>query len=239
MADKTRVLEINLPSGGWLPFTIYDTPSSMSRAEEVLNGRSYPHLFFVKDVRTVVDIGANVGLTSAWFSILYPGSRIIAVEPAPETFALLAENAKRWTAIEPCNVGLHRTTRTADLFPGADDGGTSSLHRYERTKDTPVTVQLENAEAFLQSKNVGAIDVLKVDTEGCERPILEAIQSRLPAIRIIYLEYHSERDRNWINDLLTPTHLLERGRVLRAHLGELCYVARDAHPYARDLEIGM
>jgi hypothetical protein len=52
---------------------------------------------------------------------------------------------------------------------------------------------LEDAEEFLTAKGVVVIDILALDTEGCERPILDRIRSRVPKIKVIYVKYHSTR----------------------------------------------
>src|SRR5262245_40199947 len=34
-------------------------------------------------VATVVDAGANIGITAAWYAARYPGCRVVAIEPEP------------------------------------------------------------------------------------------------------------------------------------------------------------
>ena len=83
-----------------------------------------------------------------------------------------------------------------------------------------------------------AIDVLKVDTEGCELPILRSIAELLPSIPVIYVEYHSEDDRREIDRMLGDTHVVVAGHVFQIHRGELTYVARGAFPSAEALAEG-
>jgi FkbM family methyltransferase len=227
---QTVNLKIDLPSGASRHLMMHDHPSSEELAKNILSGGSYPPIPYIKDVQTVVDIGANVGLASAWFSLVYSPTRIIAVEPSPASFGLLAENAKQWPAIEPHNVGLFDSTRSALMFVCAKDSLTSSIYQWNQSAEATVTVELEDAETFLRRIGVIRIDVLKIDTEGCERQILASIKARLPAIQVIYVEYHSDDDRVWIDALLSPTHILSRGRVIHEHCGEFCYVARTACP---------
>ena len=56
----------------------------------------YKHLdAFITPGDWVVDVGANVGHYTKRFSELVgPGGRVIALEPVPETFALLTSNAQ-------------------------------------------------------------------------------------------------------------------------------------------------
>jgi len=227
---QTVNLKIDLPSGGSRRLMMYDHRSSEGLAKGILGGTTYPHIPYIRDVQTVVDIGANVGLASAYFSLVYSPTRIIAVEPTPASFALLAENAKHWPMIEPHRVGLFDSTRSAPMFVSAKDSLISSIYRWHESADETVTIELEDAETFLRRIGITRIDILKIDTEGCERPILASIKTRLPTIQVIYIEYHSNEDRIWIDALLSPTHILSRGRVIHEHQGEFCYVARTACP---------
>jgi FkbM family methyltransferase len=46
----------------------------------------------VRDVRLVLDCGANVGYSSAFFLTQFPNSHVIAIEPDPDNFLLLENN---------------------------------------------------------------------------------------------------------------------------------------------------
>jgi hypothetical protein len=116
------------------------------------------------------------------------------------------------------------------MFVSAKDSLLSSIYRWHESADETVTIELEDAETFLRRIGITRIDILKIDTEGCERPILASIKTRLPTIQVIYIEYHSNEDRIWIDALLSPIHILSRGQVIHEHQGEFCYVARTACP---------
>jgi FkbM family methyltransferase len=233
MSLKTVRLEITLPTGGTREVKIFDNDASEKLANDVLGGHSYPHVPFIKGVETVVDVGANVGLSAVWLSMLYSPRRIIAVEPSPHSFSLLRENAESWPAIEPHNIGLYNARRSAMLHLGVLDCCTDSIYQNRLNTERVAAVELEDADSFLNRLNINTVDVLKIDTEGCEIPILESIKARLLTIRVVYLEYHSDEDRRRIDALLAPTHLLTSGRVVSPHRGEFCYVARSA---SRDFE---
>ena len=47
---------------------------------------------FAATVRVVVDLGANIGLTSLWMSRHHPVHTCVAVEPSPDNAALVREN---------------------------------------------------------------------------------------------------------------------------------------------------
>src|SRR5262249_12200769 len=45
-------------------------------------------------VHTIVDCGANIGLTALYLASAYPNARILCVEPDPANFALLQRNTR-------------------------------------------------------------------------------------------------------------------------------------------------
>ena len=65
-------------------------------------------------VKTVVDCGANIGLTGLFLAARYPKARVICVEPDPQNFALLKANISgepRIVAVQAAIVGSPTLTR--------------------------------------------------------------------------------------------------------------------------------
>ncbi|CAI5505836.1 unnamed protein product [Closterium sp. Naga37s-1] len=54
----------------------------------------------------ILDAGANIGLASLVFAMRFPDALIVAVEPAPNNFALLQRNLKHLPQILPVNAAL-------------------------------------------------------------------------------------------------------------------------------------
>ena len=96
-------------------------------------------------------------------------------------------------------------------------------------------VHLRSVHEWLDEHGITKIDVLKVDTEGCEIAILEAIAEMLPHVRVAYLEFHSEDDRKKLDEILGQTHVMVRATIYQLHRGEVTYVAKDAFPSELEL----
>ena len=114
---------------------------------------------------------------------------------------------------------------------GLDDAAQKSICRsYEQTSESE-TINLREAAAVLRELAIKTVDILKLDTEGCEVPILRSLAAWIPTISAIYVEFHSEVDRLEIDRLLSPTHYLWRGEIKHFCRGELCYMAKTSlHP---------
>src|SRR5262249_4812674 len=70
------------------------------------------------------------------------------------------------------------------------------------------------------------ISILKLDTEGCEVPILTDFLAVVPEIDIIYCEFHSEEDRRRIEAIVADRFILYWAKVDCPHLGICVYLAK-------------
>jgi FkbM family methyltransferase len=211
-------------------FTLFDTKLGRIACDEVLSGKSYPRLPLAGQVRTIVDVGANVGAATVYFALQFPGAGIYAYEPSPECFVLLTANTHDLPQVRCFNVGLFDRDGQAMLYRGRDDAVASSIGHSREQSAEGQPIELLSADKALTSVGLQAIDILKLDTEGCEVAILRSLAPRFGQIGIVYVEFHSERDRLEIDRLLTPTHALYQGAITRPYRGELCYVARQILP---------
>lgn len=217
-------------------FTLFDTPMAHRACEAVLSGKCYPPLPISGQIRTIVDVGANVGAATIYFAMQFPDARVLAFEPSPDSFSLLSANTGDLPQIRCFNVGLFDRDQKTDLYQGCDDAVEDSIGRSREQSDRAVQVQLRAAREAIHEAGVDCIDVLKVDTEGCEVPILNSLLPMLNNVGVIYIEFHSERDRLEIDRLLTPTHALFCGQIAKPYRGELCYVARQCLPKSIEKE---
>jgi FkbM family methyltransferase len=234
-ASKTCTWQIQC-GGSTRSFTLFDTPMGRSACQLVLSGKSYPILPTAGVLKTIVDIGANVGAATVYFASQYPAAQILAFEPSPTSFALLIRNTADLPQVRPFPFGLIDRDVQTVLYHGREDAVCDSIgqSREQTSEGTPIT--LRAAGQALKEAQVDQIDILKLDTEGCEVPILRSLNEFLPRTGVIYVEFHSERDRLEIDRLLLPTHALFRAEIARSYRGELCYVSRQCLPASIEQE---
>jgi FkbM family methyltransferase len=224
-------LTLNVPSRAEaVPFFHY--PASRGHILGIFEGRTYPIVKDIGPVATIVDIGANVGAASVMLSAHYPDADVHAFEPGPETAALLARNATAFPRIRVHAHGLGPSDGLLRLYRSRWDPMSASVLPSAENTDGFDVVEIRRAGPALAACGIAAIDVLKIDTEGCEVPILGELAAFVPAAKVIYLEFHSERDRLRIDQRLAPTHVLAFASVRHPHRGDVCYVHRDT-PFAR------
>ena len=192
---------------------------------DVIEGRDYP-LFFAPlyQPSTIIDIGGHVGSTARYFAHSYPKAGIVSFEPHPITFQYLQHNAKPYAGrIAPVNAGLGNTQTELELFEGQYSSMQASTIKNEENKDQSVKIFILEAKDAMAKAGVEKIDILKIDTEGMEIPIFQALQTFLPSTDVIYLEYHSEEDRHKLDAMFAQDFTLFHASVMEPDRGMLGY----------------
>jgi FkbM family methyltransferase len=135
-----------------------------------------------------VDIGANIGATALIMSAFaVDGGRVIAVEPGPQSFALLQRNlasnqASAVTALnlavsaEPARMTFCENSAFGHLAPGAEG----------------MQIEVQTLDQIVEGLGLTRLDLVKIDTEGFEPQVLEGARATLERFRpVIYLELNS------------------------------------------------
>ncbi len=228
-AGTARRIVVHGGDGRTLALDVPNDPGIAYVAHEVLGEDCYPTIPGIGGISTIVDIGANVGIAAARLRLAYPSARILCFEPNPAALSFLSRNAAVAGA-ELFAFGLGAGDARLPLYMGRDSSVTASLYRHHMTDAVASEVVIRAAGPALAAAGVASIDLLKIDTEGAELPILSSLAPFLPAIRIVHLEFHSEPDRRAIQAMFEPTHALWAGRIAARHAGQLTFVRADIAP---------
>lgn len=227
----TTSLQLNLSDlGVVMPFTFFQ--NSHRHIVRILDGETYPLIADIGPVSTILDIGANVGAATVMLAARYPRASIHSFEPGPDAGALLARNVAALANVRIHPFGLADHDEQCKLYRSTwDPMSASVLASAENTAAFDV-VHLRRASDAIGEIGIASAEILKIDTEGCELPVLTNLGSLVANARVIYLEYHSEVDRREIDSLFGPTHVLAHAAARQPHRGDVCYVHRDTE-YAR------
>lgn len=140
------------------------------------------------DVRVVVDIGSNIGISALYFLTQSPAARCFLFEPVPGNVVRLKENLSAFegrfsideVAVADTEGTLPFTTEPAGRYGGLD-----------RKDGERIEVRVRHVNDVLGEVlgQVPFIDVLKLDTEGAEERTVRAIRpDLLSRIGTVYLE---------------------------------------------------
>lgn len=155
----------------------------------------YSCLKHVKDANLIVDCGANIGCSSAYFLSRFKSSRLVAVEPDPGNFEQLKLNMKpygdRCTAI---NSGLwSHATRLKMATPTFRDGQEWSRQVEECAGTVPNSFGAIDVGTLLRKSGKSRIDILKIDIEGAEAVVFSRnFEHWLDRVDNLVVELHDD-----------------------------------------------
>jgi len=135
--------------------------------------------------RTLIDLGANIGLVAVSYARRYTLEKVVAVEPVPDNVEVLRQNLidnAIPAEIVQAAVGPHHNRARFALAAASNLG-----HLGE---DGELEVDVVTMP-FLLSKVRGSVDVLKIDIEGGEGALLiDTDVSWLDHVGAIIMEVH-------------------------------------------------
>lgn len=184
----------------------------------------------VRPGMTVADIGANIGFMAVHVGdAVGPEGTVLAFEPEPRNFRLLAENARhaRWRNVIPIEAAVGEAPGTLTLYLSPRDSGD---HRTvpgsgDRASTTVPSVAIDDVAA----RRGATIHFAKMDIQGAEGQALRGMRRTLasPEFRGLVLEFWPDALRAAGED---PGEIL--AQIRRAGLRCASHPAADADPAA-------
>jgi FkbM family methyltransferase len=157
--------------------------------------------FLPEDPRFIIDGGANVGYTTAFYAHRYPNATIIAIEPSRSNLAQLRRNCSGYKNIVALEGALWPTSGSVRI---ANPEAESWSYHVENTNGSD-GVRAYSLDELLDTYNIPHIDMLKLDIEGAERVLFGSNYERwLPRVKAIAVEIHGEEAHSAIEHACTP-----------------------------------
>lgn len=206
----------------------------LSRAQSMTGVRVYPasqitergiDLFHDLDwylpntrIRSVFDVGANVGQSALRYAQEFPDAVIHSFEPVASTFATLSQAV-------PARVHCHQIALGAAQDSGrmVKQGKTEMFYLLgdKAVPDTAVLeqVSVDTLDGFCGRHHISRIDFLKIDTEGSDMAVLEGAAGLLRDQRIGIIQVEASMNSgntHHVHLCAFMTHLEPRGYRLFA-----------------------
>lgn len=144
------------------------------------------------NIRTILDLGGNIGVASCFLAARHPDATIAAVEPDPSNLAVLREVTRRNglrvrvfdAAIGPrageAVFSSREDPRSSSLIPVADSEGSVALR-----------VRQVTVPSIMEEMKWERVDLLKIDVEGYESVLFAEDNAWLANVGTICGEVHA------------------------------------------------
>jgi len=139
-------------------------------------------------IKTIVDLGSNIGLSVLYFLHQYPRASVVCVEPEPSNFAMLSKNL-----LPEINnrkvIALEAAVMSEDghvAFESAATKYNSKIGEGNEAKN----IQAVCINTLVDRFGIEHIDLLKIDVEGAEKYIFSSNIDWLAKVDNIIIELH-------------------------------------------------
>lgn len=153
------------------------------------------------EVRWVLDLGTNIGLSLTYLRQLWPAAQFIGVEPDPTNIEVARRNHADASAAGTCH--LHQAFAGGEPgFAWIGKGGFGGGNEL-RSVDAPTgsegdRVPVITVPQLMAQHDVPSIDLLKCDIEGGEASVFGNCASWIGRVRHVVVETHGDLDAAWL-----------------------------------------
>ena len=182
-------------------FSLKRNSSDSQVFEQIIEKNEYkPIIEIFKEKKiipnTMIDAGANIGLTCVYFKSYFPDLLITALEPSEDTFKRLTNNINlnNFNKVLLLNKGLWSSPKRLKSDQSFRDGQDWSFRLVEASANEPALFEATSIDEIISENNLTTIDFLKIDIEGGEVEIFNDFSTLhwLNQVKVIALEIHDE-----------------------------------------------
>jgi len=193
-APSSSLISIR-PRAALHPLKLRAFDSDLDVLSQIFIEQHYADVRLARPDGLVIDCGANVGLSSAYFLSRFPAATVIAIEPDPGNFELLQTNlAPYGTRARPVKGAIWSHDCHLQITTRAYDDGRSWARQVEPSpsEDTG-TVRGIGIGSLLDGSGFDRISLLKMDIEGAEAIVFgDGHEKWLPRTDCLAVELHDD-----------------------------------------------
>jgi FkbM family methyltransferase len=175
------------------PLAFRPDSSDLDVYRQIFIEREYQCFDDLTDVRLIIDCGANVGYSAAYFLSRFQDCSLVAIEPDPANLSVLERNLapyKHRARVVHAGVWSHRGFLRAspDVY---GDGREWSRQVIECQAHETGAIPAVDIGTLLRESDFDRISILKVDIEGAEAVVFgPGSAAWLPSVDNIAIELH-------------------------------------------------
>ena len=136
-----------------------------------------------QEMRTIIDVGANMGQSWEEFRQSFPDATIHCIEPASEALIVLRDKVDgcRNTVVHDYALGGENGSQVLNVFSSqacnsllrrsCSVGAAVPEHLFK--ENGTEVIKIKTLESFAEQEGISSIDLLKVDTQGYDLEVLK------------------------------------------------------------------
>lgn len=179
----------------WIQKVIYETNNfyEIVMLEDVKNR--------IRKGSVIIDIGANIGNHTIFFSKICDAKKVYAFEPQKNIFEILKKNVEINEVdniVELYNMGVGKEHIFANVMVlDRNNYGMSRLNKTEKGN-----IEIDSLDYLLMNK-VAEVDAIKIDVEGMELEVLEGAKNIINKFKpLIYIEAGTDEEFKSVSEFL-------------------------------------
>lgn len=147
----------------------------------------YDHLIKSKLTPLIIDCGGHIGLASKYFSIIYPESKIIYLEPEINNFELGKSNNFKNNNLIFLNKAIGSSESKGNII---DENFGNNAFKIEKNNNGSVQIISVNSILEKIKKQNEVPFIIKIDIEGFEKELFEKNIEWIDQFPILIIELH-------------------------------------------------
>ena len=207
---KGRILTLNA-KGFRHPFYCRSGGSDLQVFAQVLANREYRCLDRFDVSGLIIDCGANIGLSTLYFLTRFPNAHLIALEPDPDNFRMLALNTACFSDRVTLLQAAVWNRNTGLVFSDSQFRDGNEWTRSCRESEASEVPQIEafDISTILAMSSFERVELLKVDIEGGELVLFdESAENWINLVDTIVIELHGPDCENALHRIVSKEDFL-------------------------------
>lgn len=136
----------------------------------------------------ILDLGANVGMASIFFSLKYPGARVIGLEPDEGNANLASSNLASFPTTEVICAAVSSKDGEISLFdPGL---GNNAFRTFGHETESVGKIRAVGISSLFAQHASSAPFIVKIDVEGFEDALFKEDTSWIDSVKVLAIEIH-------------------------------------------------
>jgi FkbM family methyltransferase len=140
----------------------------------------------------ILDVGANIGVTSAIIAVLRPAAIIYSFEPSPETLGFLSETVRPFGNVTAVPIAMSDKPGTMRFLDNATSASASHLINGNSLGGSTIEISVSTIDEFVKERSIERIDLIKIDVEGFEPDVISGARETIGRLRPgVFVEVNS------------------------------------------------